>query len=99
MATLQELEKRLAALEERVAEIKRDAAAARVLASDSDRDVTLLGEEIAAHTRVLSAMRGTQLEHGRVIDTLADHADECSGKLAADLTDIARLLRELIDRQ
>lgn len=99
MATLQELEKRLAALEERVAEIKRDTAAARGPASGANGDFTLSGQEITAHTRLLSAMRETQLEHGRAIDTLAGHVDECSGKLAEGLTDIARLLRELIDRQ
>lgn len=112
MATLEELEQRLAALEERVAAIREDAAAARVLAGGADRDVTRFGETLGAHTRVLNALRETQLEQGteltavagRVdalsgrVDALSDRVDEGFGKLTVGMTGISRLLRGLIER-
>ncbi|EHR52443.1 hypothetical protein SacmaDRAFT_4253 [Saccharomonospora marina XMU15] len=99
MATLEELERRLVALEERMAQIAQDAAAARVLAGGADRDVTQVSETLAAHTRVLNALRETQLKDRGETDTLAGRVDEGFGKLTAGMTDISSLLRELIDRQ
>src|SRR5207248_7218600 len=67
MASLEELEARLAALEEQVQAIREDAAAARVLAGGADRDVFGFRAELRAHTATLNALRETQLEQGQAI--------------------------------
>lgn len=71
------LEARLAVLEGEVARLRDevtrdratttaaqiDAEAARVLSAGADHDVTEVRAELRAHTRVLGALRETQLEH------------------------------------
>lgn len=42
--------------------VRADAAAARVLAGGADRDVSAFAAKLDAHTRVLNALRETQLE-------------------------------------
>ena len=57
------LERRVTAVEAEVAEVRREAAAARAPASGADRDVADYRAEMRAHTRGLEALRQTQLEH------------------------------------
>lgn len=64
-----ELERRVSSLEVEVARLRQqtaltgtDAAAARVLASGADRDVSEVRAELRAHTQALNALRETQLE-------------------------------------
>ncbi|NIH77681.1 hypothetical protein [Amycolatopsis viridis] len=45
-------------------EARDDAAAARVLATAASKDVGDLKAQLQAHTKVLNALRETQLEHG-----------------------------------
>jgi chromosome segregation ATPase len=72
MASLEDLEARVAALEDTVQKIREDAAAARVLAGGADRDVAAFDAKLRAHTTVLNALRETQLEHG---ETLREHGE------------------------
>ncbi|MGH3813581.1 MAG: hypothetical protein ACRDUV_14200 [Pseudonocardiaceae bacterium] len=64
------LEREVAQLREQVALTSSDAAAARVLASGADRDVSEVRAELRAHTQSLNALRETQLEQGQKIDKL-----------------------------
>ncbi|MFC7545798.1 hypothetical protein [Plantactinospora sp. GCM10030261] len=63
MSSLEELEQRITAMEAELAVVRQEAAAARALASGADRDVAEYRAELRGHTRVLSALRETQLEH------------------------------------
>ncbi|HEX2131181.1 MAG TPA: hypothetical protein VHH15_06435 [Actinophytocola sp.] len=67
MASLDELESRVERLERTVAEVRQDAAAARVLAGAADRDVSGFRDELRAQTRVLNALRETQAEQGALL--------------------------------
>ncbi|MGH3888796.1 MAG: hypothetical protein ACRDSZ_19930 [Pseudonocardiaceae bacterium] len=64
------LEREVARLREHVALTSSDAAAARVLASGADRDVSEVRAELRAHTQGLNALRETQLEQGQKINKL-----------------------------
>lgn len=64
------LEREIAQLREQVALTSSDAAAARVLASGADCDVSEVRAELRAHTQGLNALRETQLEQGQKIDKL-----------------------------
>lgn len=57
-----DLEARVTALESQMRLVRADAAAARVLAGGADRDVSAFAAKLDAHTRVLNALRETQLE-------------------------------------
>lgn len=70
MASLEELEERLAKLERRFGGLRQEAAAARVLAGGADRDVSDLAETVKAQTRVLGALRETQVEQGQKLESL-----------------------------
>jgi hypothetical protein len=62
--------------------VREDAAAARVLAGGADRDVAAVTSKLDAHTKVLNALREsqlefreTQLEHGHRLDSLETRFD------------------------
>jgi hypothetical protein len=57
-----ELEVRVTAVEHELRRVREDAAAARVLAREADRDVSVFGIKLDAHTKTLNALRETQLE-------------------------------------
>jgi hypothetical protein len=66
---MEELEGRVSALEEQMRYVREDAAAARVLAGGADRDVAALAAKLDANTRLMEAMRETQVEdHGHIIE-------------------------------
>jgi nitrogen-specific signal transduction histidine kinase len=72
----EDLARRVAALEEAVRRLDEqgavsaaDSAAARVLASGADRDVSEVRAELRAHTQALNTLRETQREQG---DALRD---------------------------
>lgn len=56
---------RVTNLEHEVAEARKDAAAARILAGGADRDVADMRIELRSHTKSLQALRETQVEQGR----------------------------------
>ena len=75
MATPEDMESRLSAVEREVARLREtaslaatDAGAARVLAAGADHDVSEVRAELRAHTSALNALRQTQLEQGRRLD-------------------------------
>jgi chromosome segregation ATPase len=70
MSSLEDLEARVSALEGQMRHVREDAAAARVLAGGADRDVSALASRLDAQTRLLEALRETQVEHG---ERLAAH--------------------------
>ncbi len=66
---MEELEGRVSALEEQMRYVRQDAAAARVLAGGADRDVAALAIKLDAQTRLLEALRETQVEdHGHIVE-------------------------------
>jgi hypothetical protein len=62
MASLEDLEARVTALEEKMSQARHDAAAARILANGADRDGSELRQDLRGHTKVLNALRETQLD-------------------------------------
>jgi chromosome segregation ATPase len=66
-----DLEARVTALETQIRLVRADAAAARMLAGGADRDVSAMAAKLDAHTRVLNALRETQLEQGVAIGELS----------------------------
>lgn len=82
-----DLEPRVSALEQDVRELRQrvalsaaDAGAARVLAAGADRDVSDVRAELRAHSRVLHALRETQLEHDRRFRGLEGRFDGLEGR-------------------
>jgi chromosome segregation ATPase len=91
MSSLEDLEQRVAAMEAELAIVRQEAAAARALAAGADRDVAEYRAELRSHTRLLTALRETQVEH------YADHKAD-SAELKAGITQIVGLLNQLVDR-
>ena len=91
VSSLDDLERRIAVLEDELAIVRGEAAAARALASGADRDVADYRAELRGHTRVLGALRETQLEH------YAEHKAD-SAEIKAGIAQISNLLGRLIDR-
>lgn len=65
MASLEELEQRVAAVEAQVRAVREDAAAARVLAGGTDRDVSAFAARLDVLTALLDALRTTPVEQGQ----------------------------------
>ena len=72
-----DVERRISALEAEVSRIqdeldraRQDAAAARVLATGADRDVSDVRSRLRAQRGLLQALRDTQVEHGDRLDRL-----------------------------
>jgi chromosome segregation ATPase len=63
---------RVSRLERSMAEARKDAAAARILAGGADRDVSEMRTELKAHTKLLNALRETQSEQGQEIRSLRE---------------------------
>ena len=87
MATPEDMESRLSAVERGVAQLRAqqgltasDAAAARVLAAGADHDVSEVRAELRAHTSALNALRETQLEQGRRLDRMDGRFDRMDGR-------------------
>lgn len=113
MSSLEELEQRVAALEAELATVRQEAAAARALAAGADRDVAEYRAELRSHTRVLGALRETQVQQGQGLDRVDAKVDDLNtavGQLAgtvghirdqhgASLAHITDLLGQLIDRE
>jgi hypothetical protein len=88
VSSLEELEPRVAAMEAESAIVRQEAAAARALAAGADQDVAEYRAELRGHTRLLPALRETQLKHYG--EQKADTAEIKSG-----LAHIVRLLEGL----
>jgi chromosome segregation ATPase len=77
---------RIGELEAEVARLREDAATARALASMADRDVAEMRTTARGHTQVLNAIRETQIEqsrilesHGRVLETHGRTLEQIAG--------------------
>lgn len=90
--SLEELERRVATLEAELAIVRQEAAAARALAAGADGDVADVRAELRGHTRVLGALRETQVAH------YADHKAD-TAEIKAGIAQISTLLGRLIDRE
>ena len=88
MSSLEELERRIAAMEDELAVVRQEAAAARARAAGADRDVAEYRAELRGHTRVLSALRETQLDH------YAEHKADAA-EIKAGVGQIVRMLEGL----
>ena len=112
MATPEDIENRLSAVERGVAQLRAqqgltasDAAAARVLAAGADHDVSEVRAELRAHTGALNALRETQLEQGRRLDRMDGRLGALEARMAdgfatvgAGMAQIVTLLEGLDDR-
>lgn len=98
MASLEDLEARVTVLEEQVRSTRQDAAAARVLAGTADRDVSDFKQTLNGHTKVLNAVRETQIEHGQRLDALEAKVDSGFTKVNISMEQNSRLLQQLIDK-
>ena len=88
VATLEEIEARLAVVEQQLQAVRQDAAAARVLAGAADRDVSEFRQALNAHTTTLNALRETQVEHQQ-------ETRDGFAKVNAGMAEITRLLNRL----
>lgn len=76
-----ELETRLVRLEENARRAREEAGAALALARGADNDVSLMNDELRAHTGVLNALRETQLEHGELLRAHGERLDRVEQKV------------------
>jgi hypothetical protein len=83
-----DLEARVTALEEQALHTRHDVAAARILAGGADRDVADFKQKLIGHTKVLNALRETQLEHGQRLDTVEREVREGFAETKADIADV-----------
>ena len=81
MATNDELEPRVSALEREVRVIRQDAAAARVLAGGADRDVSAMNAKLDMHKALLGALRETQIGQGQRIDSMDEKIDSMGQRI------------------
>jgi chromosome segregation ATPase len=78
-----------------IALVRADAQAARTLAAGADRDVSEVRAELRSHTRVLEALRQTQIEQGRAIDELRRELSGVRGELGGLRGELGGLRGEL----
>jgi hypothetical protein len=86
---------RVTRLEYQVAEARKDAAAARILAGGADRDVSELRATLNGHTRVLNAIGETQREHGVRLNHLERKVDDGFAEMRAEMRDGFTGMREV----
>jgi chromosome segregation ATPase len=92
VANLDDLEARVTHLEHSVADVRQDAAAARVMAGAADRDVSEFRQVQSAHTKVLNALRETQVEHGKRLDSLEDKVSTGFSMMSTGMAQITAML-------
>ncbi|MFJ9785289.1 hypothetical protein ACIRSS_37355 [Amycolatopsis sp. NPDC101161] len=98
MASLEDLEARVTILEEQVRSTRQDAAAARVLAGTADRDVSEFKQTLNGHTKVLNAVRETQLEQAQEVAELRSEMQSGFTKINVGMDRISRLLQQVVDK-
>ncbi|WP_072480998.1 hypothetical protein [Amycolatopsis australiensis] len=105
MASLEDLEARVSALEAQARQARQDATAARILAGAADRDVSEFKQGQNALIRSIGALRETQLEdHERLtdlevkVDNLDAKVDSGFTKVNIGVEQISRLLQQVIDK-
>lgn len=76
-----------------IALVAADAQAARMLAAGADRDVSEVRAELRSHTRVLEALRETQVEQGRAIAELRAEMDTRFAEMDTRFTEMDTRMR------
>jgi hypothetical protein len=89
MGSLEDLEGRVAALETQMRTVRQDAAAARVLAGGADRDVSALATRLDAQTRLLEALRETQVDQGRRLFDQGERIDNLEAEMRRGFSTLA----------
>jgi chromosome segregation ATPase len=89
---VRDLEREVARLKDGVEISRADAAAARVLASGADRDVSDVKTLLRAHTQSLNALRETQQEHQGELRTLRSEMRRGFGTLQSGIAQIVDAL-------
>jgi hypothetical protein len=79
-----------------IALVAADAQAARTLAAGGDRDVSEVRAELRAHTRVLAALRETQVEQGRAIAELRTDFGTLRAEFGTLRTEFGTLVTEFV---
>lgn len=101
VGSLENLERRVAAVESELAVVRAEVAAARALAAGANRDAADDLAELRGQTRILAALRETQLEHvaAQKADMAACKTEmaACKAGMAEIKADIARIVRMLTD--
>jgi len=92
------LEGEVARIRERLALSGADAAAARVLASGADRDVTEVRAELRAHAQVLNSLREDQLALRAEMGEFRDETRQEFAVVNARMTRIVKLLESTTGR-
>jgi hypothetical protein len=90
---MEELEGRVTALEQQMRSVRQDAAAAHVLAGGADRDVAALTARMDAQTRLMEALRQTQVEDHNAIAGLKGDVAGLKGDAAELKGGVANLAR------
>ena len=90
VSDIAELRNRLVVVEDQVARLIDESAATRAIAAMADRDVADHRQEMRGHTRVLNALRQTQIEQG---ETLSEHGRILS-EYSQTLAEHGRILSE-----
>lgn len=106
MTTPDDIESRLSAVERDLARVREqqqltasDAAAARrVLSAGADHDVSEVRAELRAHTRALNALRETQVEQGRRLDSLESRVDRGFAQIGGRLEQVDGRLERMDGR-
>jgi septation ring formation regulator EzrA len=106
MATPEDIENRLSAVERDVAQLREqtalaalDASAARTLSAGADRDVSEVRAELRAHTGALNALRETQIEAGHGLENLERITGDGFATLGVGMREILTRLDGLAGEQ
>ena len=86
---------RVTRLEQAIVEVRREAAAARLLAAGADHDVSVIKDTMHAHTRSLNALRETQMEHGQRLDRLERKVDDGFAQVDANFERVDANFRQI----
>ena len=89
------IEERVSALESEVAVIRQEAAAARALAAGADRDVADYRAEMRSQTRLLNALRETQVEQAADISGMKTDINEMRADINEMKTDINEMRADI----
>ena len=99
MSSFDEHERRLAAVEAELPLLRSEAIATRALAAGADQDVADVRSELRAHTRMLTALRETQVAHYNEHKADAAELKADVGQIKADVsglkTDMAGLKTDM----
>jgi chromosome segregation ATPase len=99
VSSFDEHERRLAAVEAELPLLRSEAIATRALAAGADQDVADVRSELRAHTRMLTALRETQVAHYNEHKADAAELKADVGQIKADVsglkTDVAGLTADM----